>query len=122
MITDVQARRIAQEWISAWNSHDLELILSHYDDKVEFSSPFIIELLGEKSGMLHDKKMLAGYFSKGLSARPDLQFELIDVLVGAEGIVLYYYGVDRRRVAEVLMLDSRHKIIKVLVHYSPKEG
>ena len=39
-------KKIAQEWFEAWNSRDLESILKHYDDGVEFESPFVREIMG----------------------------------------------------------------------------
>ena len=32
------AERFANVWIAAWNSHDLERILAHYEDEFEMSS------------------------------------------------------------------------------------
>ncbi len=29
----------AQEWLNAWNSHDLEAIMAHYAEDVIFYSP-----------------------------------------------------------------------------------
>ena len=42
-----QALKFAEAWIAAWNAHDLEQILSHYDDEFEMSSPAITRLTGE---------------------------------------------------------------------------
>ena len=50
------ARQFAAEWIAAWNSHDLERILSHYTDDFEMLSPLIIERVGESSGSLRGKE------------------------------------------------------------------
>ena len=33
------ARRFAGHWLEAWNSHDLDAVLSHCSDDVVFSSP-----------------------------------------------------------------------------------
>lgn len=38
MIDTVFAERFAHEWVEAWNSHDLEAVLSHYSDDLEMSS------------------------------------------------------------------------------------
>lgn len=40
------AQSFASEWIDAWNAHDLERILSHYDDEVVVISPVALRLLG----------------------------------------------------------------------------
>lgn len=37
------ARRVALAWFDAWNDHDLDAILVHYDAAVEFTSPFAVE-------------------------------------------------------------------------------
>ena len=49
------AERFAREWVAAWNSHDLERILEHYEDDFEMSSPIIVTLMGEPSGKLKGK-------------------------------------------------------------------
>jgi ketosteroid isomerase-like protein len=48
------AEQFAADWIDSWNSHDLDRVLSHYDD-FEMSSPVIRQLVGEASGMLRGK-------------------------------------------------------------------
>ena len=40
-MTESEATRFAQEWVAAWNSRDLERILSHYADDVEVTSPLV---------------------------------------------------------------------------------
>jgi ketosteroid isomerase-like protein len=38
-VTKNDAWKLANHWIAAWNAHDLEQILSHYNDAVELTSP-----------------------------------------------------------------------------------
>ena len=45
-MTESEATRFAQEWVAAWNSRDLERILSHYADDVELTSPLVPKVLG----------------------------------------------------------------------------
>jgi len=35
------AERFGADWIAAWNSHDLDRVLTHYEDDFEMSSPLI---------------------------------------------------------------------------------
>jgi hypothetical protein len=56
MLNKTFAERFAAEWIAAWNSHDLDRVLSHYADDFEMSSPYIAELAGEPSGKLKGKE------------------------------------------------------------------
>ena len=73
MIEEGWAKAFAHEWIEAWNSHDLERIMSHYTDDFEMSSPFIIELMGEPGGKLRGKASIRPYWEKGLAAQPPLR-------------------------------------------------
>ena len=60
------AERFANEWIAAWNSHDLDRILAHYEDDFEMSSPVISTLVGEPSGKLRGKTAVAAYWATAL--------------------------------------------------------
>src|SRR5436190_1263756 len=111
MLTPEQARHFAQEWIAAWNAHDLDRILAHYSDDFEMASPYIIEVVGEPSGRLKGKPAVAAYWTKALSKLPDLHFELIDVLAGASSVAIVYYGRGRRRVCEVFFFDASGKVV-----------
>lgn len=55
-ITRDFAERVAEEWIVAWNAHDVPRVLSHYEDDFEMASPLIIEIAGEPSGVLRGKE------------------------------------------------------------------
>jgi ketosteroid isomerase-like protein len=41
-----RARRFAETWYAAWNSHDLAAILDHYADDVKMASPLVSRLAG----------------------------------------------------------------------------
>ncbi len=47
MLTQQQAQDFAQDWIEAWNSHDLDRILAHYDEHVVLVSPIAAKLLND---------------------------------------------------------------------------
>lgn len=120
MITQRQAEEIAREWIDAFNRHDLDAVLAHYADDVEFTSPAIIELLGEPSGTIRGKDALRTYFAKGLATYPDLAFELLDVLTGVNSLTIHFRSLHRDRLgAEVMVLDKDGLVSKVMAHYSP---
>ena len=111
------AQHFATEWIAAWNAHDLEKVLSHYTDGFEMSSPYIATLAGEPSGTLIGKPAVEAYWRKELSAFPDLHFDLISVLVGANSITLYYKGARGRLAAEVFHFDAEQKVSRAFAHY-----
>jgi len=111
------AERFGREWVAAWNSHDLEHILGHYDDDFEMSSPIIIALAGEPSGKLRGKPAVRAYWAKALEKSPDLHFELLTVLAGVNSVTVYYRG-PRGLVAEVLHFGPSGKVATAFAHYA----
>jgi predicted ester cyclase len=111
------AREFALDWVDSWNSHDLERILSHYDDEVLLVSPVALKLLSG-DGTVRGKAALRQYFLRGLEAFPDLRFDLIDALWGTETIVVYYINnVRGSKTAEVMLLNPAGKIRRVWANY-----
>ena len=90
MIDRQFAAQFADEWIASWNSHDLDRILAHYSDDFVFSGPFVSRVSGVASGVLHGKDAVRQYWMRALALVPDLRFELVDVLLGIDSIVLCY--------------------------------
>ena len=111
--------QFAEEWVNAWNSHDLERILAHYDDEVVLTSPVALKLLNNGNGVVRGKAALREYFLRGIEAYPERRFEFIDVLWGVETIVLYYgNNVRGSKSAEVMQLTSAGKIRRVWANYN----
>jgi predicted ester cyclase len=117
-MTKDEARNLADLWIAAWNAHDLDLIMSHYDDAVELTSPVAAALLGTPDGKVVGKASLRSYFKRGLEAYPDLNFHLADVLCGVNTVVLYYTNQKGTRTAEFMELSATGKVARVVGNYS----
>jgi hypothetical protein len=111
------ARRVAEEWFDAWNSHDLEAVLSHYANDVEFTSPFAVELSGRADGTLHGIDELRTYFSRALAAFPELRFSCLRVAQGISSITLCFRSVRNLEAAETIFFGHDGKIVLVLAHY-----
>jgi len=112
------AEHFAADWIASWNAHDLERILSHYADDFEMSSPVIVQVAGEPSGMLRGKAAVGTYWKKALGLIPDLQFELLSVLAGVNSITLYYKGARGRLAAEVFHFGPDNRVVRAFAHYA----
>jgi ketosteroid isomerase-like protein len=117
MITAEFAQAFAEEWIAAWNSHDLERVLSHYTDDFEMSSPYIVEYMGEPSGTLKGKAAIRPYWGGALQRQPPLRFDLEQVYAGADSITIAYRRMDGRLAAEVLFFNAEGKAVKGVAHY-----
>ena len=112
------AEDFAEEWIAAWNAHDLDRILSHYADDFEMSSPVIIQVANEPTGTLRGKVAVGAYWKKALELIPDLQFELLTVLAGVNSVTLYYKGARGRLAAEVFHFGTDNKVVRAFAHYA----
>src|SRR5580704_16880050 len=105
-MTRDEAWDLANHWVAAWNGHDLDSIMMHYDDAVELTSPVAAQLLGTSDGKVVGKASLRAYFQRGLEAYPDLHFQLADVLFGVISVVLYYTNQKSTRTAEFMELSA----------------
>ena len=112
-----EARNLADLWVAAWNAHDLDLIMTHYDDAVELTSPVAAQLLGTSDGKVAGKASLRAYFRRGLEAYPELHFRLSDVLCGVNSIVLYYTNQKGTRTAEFMEFSPMGKVARVVANY-----
>jgi ketosteroid isomerase-like protein len=117
MITREFAETFAAEWIEAWNSRDLDRVLSHYSESFEFASPFIVTVANEPSGKLKGHAAVRAYWSKALARRPDLRFRLVRVFSGVDSVVIHYEWHDGNLVAEHFEFEPGGKVVKSAAHY-----
>lgn len=108
---------LAEDWYAAWNSHDLERILSHYGEDVTFTSPFVAKLGSNPDGKLVGKEALRSYFAVALERFPDLEFEPIALLTGVGSMVLHYRSVEGRLAAELMVLGVDGLVHESVAHY-----
>src|SRR5262245_24579698 len=120
MLTPDFSEKFGKEWIEAWNAHDLDCILAHYDDDFEMSSPVIARLVGEPSGVLRGKPAVRAYWAKALAATPTLRFELLAVFSGVSSVTVYYKG-HRGLAAEVFHFNTDGKVSKAFAHYAERQ-
>ena len=106
IIDKAWAQWFAEEWVAAWNSHDLDRIFSHYTHDFEMCSPFIVERMNEPSGVLRGKAAIRPYWSQALKAHPPIRFELLAVYTGADRLAIHYRSVARALVVEVLTFNA----------------
>ena len=118
MITKEFAQRFAQEWVEAWNSHDLDRILEHYSDNFEMTSPLIVSLMSVPSGTIKGKPGIRAYWAIGLERNPDLNFKLHEATYGVDSIALYYDTISGRRSVEWFLFGEHGKVIKSVAHYN----
>jgi len=117
MTTESEATKFARQWVAAWNSHDLDAIMSHYDADVVLTSPVAAKILDDPSGTVEGNAALRNYFKRGLEVYPNLHFELLDVMHGLFSIVLCYKNQKGTKTAEFMEFAKNGKITRVVANY-----
>ncbi|MEP7026848.1 MAG: nuclear transport factor 2 family protein [Actinomycetota bacterium] len=100
------AQKFADRWAAAWNSHDVEAVLSHFADDAVFTSPVAAQLLAGSDGVIRGKAALRDYWLEGLRRIPDLKFEVLGVYAGLSTLVINYRNQRGGLVSEVLVFDG----------------
>ncbi|MEC9341533.1 MAG: nuclear transport factor 2 family protein [Pseudomonadota bacterium] len=116
MVDKEHAERFAGEWLDAWNAHDLDRILSHYEETFTMSSPAITRLTGNSSGTLQGKPAVGKYWADALARYPNLHFKLLHLLRGVDSVTLIYDGV-LGVTAEVFHFGPTGKVTRACAHY-----
>ena len=103
---------LGRDWIAAWNSRDLERVLALYADDSEMTSDKIQALGFDSSGTLRGKAKLRMYWGKALALVPNLQFDLIDLFVSPDSVVVFYANERGGRICEYLRVAADGKIVQ----------
>jgi ketosteroid isomerase-like protein len=109
------ARNFVDEWIAAWNRHDLDAISGMLADDVEFVSPFLAPMYDTPSGVLRGRDAVRGWFEQSLRD-PDFHIDdPIHVLTGLDTVVLVE-SINGVIAANVFTLDADGRIARSQVH------
>lgn len=114
---DVQEREaFAKAWLSCWNERDLESIVSHYADEVEFQSLGALHALGDAWRTIKGKKDLTQYFERVLASVPGkFEFEFLGVFHGVDTFVVHFQS-TAYTFAEFMELNREGKVCRAMAH------
>jgi len=74
LVVNVDAVAFSQQWVRAWNAHDVEAVLRHFHENVVSTSPVAAKLVPETAGVIRGKPELRRYWTVALQSIPDLRF------------------------------------------------
>jgi hypothetical protein len=114
-VNDPQA--FAEEWVAAWNNHDLDRILAHYAADIVFLSPVAHRRLGD--GRVEGLDALRAYWRGGLEAQPHLKFTLKSVLVGYRCLTILYTNHRGQAAAETFEFGTNGQVVRSFACYRP---
>ncbi|MDV6331172.1 nuclear transport factor 2 family protein [Asticcacaulis sp. 201] len=103
---NIDLKAFADDWVAAWNAHDIERVLAHFDEDAIFTSPFATRIRPDSGGRLQGKAEIRDYWSAGIEAIPDLHFTVEAVFAGVDHLVILYTNQAGVRVSEVLRLRA----------------
>ena len=111
---------IANLWFQAFNEHNLENLLSLYDDNAQHFSPKLKIRLPETKGLVTGKEALRSWWQDAFDRLPSLQYNPTSLTANEERVFMEYIRkVDNEEdmlVAEVLEIQGS-KIIASRVYH-----
>lgn len=117
MLDRDQVEADARQWIDAWNRHDLDAVMAHYAEDLEFVSPLVAHRLGRADGTIRNKQELRAYFAASLGPDSVLRFDLRGVLVGVNSVTILYRNHRGQDVAETAFPDKAGRSARAYVHH-----
>jgi ketosteroid isomerase-like protein len=108
------------DWERGWNSHDLDVIMMHYRDDIVFRSKKAVPLTG--NGEIAGKPALRAYWAAALRQQPALKFQVEDVFVGHQMLVIVYRNHHDTLAAETLYFDDDGYVFQAAACHRPAKA
>lgn len=103
-------KQIASKWFQTFNEHDLEKLLSLYDDNAQHYSPKLKIRKPETQGLIKGKAALREWWQDAFDRLPSLQYEVIKLTADEEQVFMEYIrhveGEEDLSVGEVLQIKN----------------
>lgn len=112
---------IAHSWFEAFNTHNLEKLLSLYDDDAQHFSPKLKIKFPESNGLISGKTALNDWWKDAFERLPSLNYKVTSLTANSDRVFMEYersvIGEPKSSVAEVLEIKE-DKIISSRVYHS----
>ncbi len=115
-----QNEKIALKWFEAFNTHDLEALLSLYDDNARHFSPKLKIRRPETNGLVIGKDALRDWWRDAFDRLPSLQYNVTTLTANADRVFMEYIrkvnGEGDMLVAEVLEVKNGSIVASRVYH------
>ena len=112
---------IAFKWFDAFNAHNIEQLLSLYDDHAEHFSPKLKIRKPETNGFVRGKAEMREWWQDAFNRMPDLQYKVTSLTANEDRVFVEYLrivsGEEDLMVAEVYEVKDG-KIIASRVYHA----
>lgn len=119
-MTPEKLQSIAFKWFEAFNNHNLEQLLSLYDDDAEHFSPKLKIKRPETKGLVTGKENLGSWWQDAFDRLPSLHYKVTSLTANADRVFMEYIrtadGDEDMLVAEVLVVKE-NKIVASRVYH-----
>lgn len=111
---------IAMLWFEAFNAHNLEKLLSLYDDDAEHFSPKLKILRPETEGLISGKDALRNWWHDAFNRLPSLNYKVTSLTSNLDRVFMEYVRTVENEetmfVAEVLEIKEGRIIASRVYH------
>jgi limonene-1,2-epoxide hydrolase len=111
---------IAEQWFNAFNTKELEKLLSLYDDEAQHFSPKLKIRHPETNGLVTGKEALRTWWKDSFDRLPSLRYKVSSLTSNADRVFMEYIrsvtGESDMRIAEVLEIKEE-KILASRVYH-----
>lgn len=89
-MTNKDVENIAVRWFEAFNEHDLEKLLSLYDDNAQHYSPKLKQRRPETNGLITGKDALRSWWQDAFDRLPDLYYKMVRLTANEDRVFMEY--------------------------------
>lgn len=111
---------IAYKWFDAFNQHNLEQLLSLYDEQAQHFSPKLKIRKPETKGFVKGKEALREWWKDAFDRLPTLHYKVTSLTANSDRVFMEYIrnveGEDEMLVAEVLEIYENKILFSRVYH------
>lgn len=119
-MTPEKLQSIAFKWFDAFNTHNLEQLLSLYDDDAQHFSPKLKLRKPETNGLVIGKQAMREWWQDAFHRLPSLNYKVTSLTANGDRVFMEYTrsveGEENMLIAEVLVVKE-DKIIASRVYH-----
>lgn len=111
---------IAYKWFDAFNQHNLEQLLSLYDEQAQHFSPKLKIRKPETNGLVIGKEAMREWWKDAFDRLPTLHYKVTSLTANSDRVFMEYVrnveGEEEMLVAEVLEIRDAKIILSRVYH------
>jgi ketosteroid isomerase-like protein len=120
MTSPAVLQSVAHEWFAAFNAHNLEKLLSLYDDNAQHFSPKLKIRHPETNGLIKGKDALRAWWRDAFNRLPTLNYEVVRLTPYENRVFMEYIrhvqGEEDLYVGEMLEMENEKIIASSVFH------